>query len=102
MIIGTFKNAGDRFTGIIQTLTFTTEAVLAPARKKGDTSPDYRITTGATEIGVAWKETSEAGKSYLSVRLDDPSLPAPIACALVQSSIDQGYHLVWDRQRKRA
>jgi uncharacterized protein (DUF736 family) len=101
MIIGNFTLTDGRYTGLIQTLTFSTEAVFEPVEKKTDKSPDFRITTGDTEIGVAWKETSEAGKAYLSVRLDDPTLPAPISCALIKTGVEHGHSLVWDRKRRR-
>jgi uncharacterized protein (DUF736 family) len=102
MIIGTFKSAGSSFTGVIQTLAFTAEAVFEPANKKSDTAPDFRVTTGHTDIGAAWKKTSEAGNAYLSVQLDDPSLPAPIQCALVKTGAEHGYTLVWERRRRRS
>ncbi len=102
MIIGNFKLADDSYVGTIQTLAFTTEAVFEPADKKTDQSPDYRVTTGSTEIGVAWKETSKASNAYLSVQLDSPTLAAPIKCALVKTGAEQGYSLVWDRPRRKA
>ena len=37
--------------------------------KKSEKAPDYRVTTGNTDIGVASKKTSEAGNAYLSVQL---------------------------------
>jgi uncharacterized protein (DUF736 family) len=101
MIIGNFKHAGDTYAGTIRTLTFKIDAVFNPIGKKGEKSPDYRITTGDTEIGAAWKETSEGGKAYLSVQLDSPSLPAPIKCALVKTGAEYGHSLVWDRPRRR-
>ena len=100
MFIGNFKSAGNSYSGVIQTLTFKVEAVFEPIEKKSAKSPDYRVTTGKTDIGVAWKETSEAGNAYLSVRLDDPCLPAPIQCALVKT--EDGHRLAWDRPRQRA
>jgi uncharacterized protein (DUF736 family) len=102
MFIGNFKSAGDSYTGTIQTLTFTTEAVFEPLEKKSDKSPDYRVTNGNTDIGVAWKKTSEAsGNAYLSVQLDDPALPAPVACRLVKTGAEHSYGLAWERSRKR-
>jgi uncharacterized protein (DUF736 family) len=102
MIIGTFRPAGSSFNGVIQTLAFTTEAVFEPAdNRKSENSPDYRVTTGKLEIGAAWKKTSEAGNAYLSVQLDDPSLPAPIQCALVKTGAEHSHSLVWERQRRR-
>jgi uncharacterized protein (DUF736 family) len=101
MFIGNFKSEGDIYTGVIQTLTFTTTATFEPCEKKTENSPDYRITNGGADIGVAWRKTSEAGNAYLSAQLDDPALPAPIACRLVKVGTEQSYALVWERSRKR-
>jgi uncharacterized protein (DUF736 family) len=102
MIIGNFKRSGDGFTGTIRTLTLSAEAQIQPAEKSNDKSPDYRLTIGATDIGAAWKQTSETtGNAYLSVQFDDPSFPAPIRCALVKAGAEKSYSLLWDRPRKR-
>jgi uncharacterized protein (DUF736 family) len=101
MIIGKFNITGTGYTGVIQTLTFKTQAVFEPVEKKTDKSPDFRITNGETDIGAAWKETSEkTGNSYLSVRLDAPTLSAPISCALIKVGAEQGHTLVWERSRR--
>jgi uncharacterized protein (DUF736 family) len=47
------------------------------------------------EIGAAWKRTSKDNTLYHSVRLDDPSFPAPIFANLVP--VDDTYALVWSR-----
>ena len=65
MFIGNFKPVGDNFTGTIKTLTFKIDAVFESIEKKSEKSPDYRVTTGNTDIGVAWKKTSEVGNAYL-------------------------------------
>ena len=50
----------------------------------------------ATEFGAAWKKTSREGRDYLSLKLDDPSFPAPIYASLVAG--DDGEHmLIWSR-----
>jgi len=38
---------------------------------------------GTAEIGAAWNRTSKGGNSYISVKLDDPSFPAPVYANLV-------------------
>ena len=49
-----------------------------------------------TEFGAAWKKTArDSDREYLSVKLDDPSFPAPIYANLV--AVDDGYALVWSR-----
>lgn len=104
MIIGNFKKSDDNsFRGVIRTLTLNLEVAMEPvAKKKNDKAPDYRVTTGHTELGAAWKETSGAGNVYLSVRLEDPALPATVFCALVKTGSELGYSLVWERSRKKA
>ena len=93
--IGTFSRQNDRFTGTIATLTVKVKATIAPVAKASETAPDYRIYAGSVEIGAAWSQTSKAGRPYLSVRLDDPSFPASVMCALVET--DEGHALVWTR-----
>jgi uncharacterized protein (DUF736 family) len=99
MFIGNFTSSGENYTGVIRTLTFTTEAIFEALEKKGEKSPDYRVTNGSTDIGVAWRKTSEAGNSYLSVSLDDPALAGPITCRLVK--VGESYALAWERARKQ-
>ena len=97
--IGTFTAQGDGYTGSIKTLTLNVKAaVLRPNEKSDDKAPDYRIFAGQTEFGAAWKKTSKEDRAYLSVKLDDPSFPAPIYASLVDA--DEGYSLIWSRSRQ--
>jgi uncharacterized protein (DUF736 family) len=97
--IGVFhKNESGEYTGSIRTLTLTVKAAtLRPVEKDNDKAPDYRIAAGQTDIGAAWKKTSRENRDYLSVKLDDPSFPAPIYASLVEA--DDGYALIWSRSR---
>lgn len=98
--IGTFSKSGDgSYAGSIKTLSLNVkQAQLRPVDKESDNAPDYRIFSGGTEFGAAWKKTSrETNRDYLSVKLDDPSFPAPIYANLVDA--DDGYSLVWSRNR---
>ena len=103
MKIGDFTKKDDKsFIGTIQTLTLQLDVTMEPVTEKmGEKGPDYRVLTGYRELGAAWRETSNAGKAYLSVRIDDPALPQPLNCALVKTGAEVGYSLVWERQRKR-
>jgi hypothetical protein len=38
------------------------------------------------------------GREYLSVKLDDPSFPAPIFASLVTVEGGDGYALIWSRR----
>jgi uncharacterized protein (DUF736 family) len=50
------------------------------------------------EFGAAWKKTSAEGDEYLSVKLDHPSLPAPIYATLVESDEAGTHNLIWSRR----
>ncbi|ASD25496.1 DUF736 domain-containing protein [Brevundimonas diminuta] len=94
--IGTFTAQGDGYTGSIKTLTLNVRsATLRPNEKSDDKAPDYRIFAGQTEFGAAWKKTSRENREYLSVKLDDPSFPAPIYASLVE--VEGGHSLIWSR-----
>ena len=77
--IGTFTADKDGFTGTLRTLTLNVKAKLVP-NDKGDNekAPDFRVQAASHDIGAAWRKTSEAGREYLSVTLDDPSFPATV------------------------
>jgi uncharacterized protein (DUF736 family) len=101
-IIGTFtKQENGTLSGTIQTLTISIRATFDPTAKRGEKSPDYRITSGLAELGAAWERTAE-GTAYLSVRLDDPSFAAPVNCRLIKTGAEHGYSLIWERDRKRS
>jgi len=94
--IGAFIAQGDGYTGSIKTLTLNVRAaVLRPNEKSDDKAPDYRIFAGQTEFGAAWRKTSQQNRDYLSVKLDDPSFPAPIYASLVEA--EDGHSLIWSR-----
>jgi uncharacterized protein (DUF736 family) len=97
--IGSFSKQDDgSYAGSIKTLTLNVKtAQLRPADRDNDKAPDFRIFTGQTEFGAAWKKTSRENRDYLSVKLDDPSFPAPIYASLVDA--DDGYALIWSRSR---
>jgi uncharacterized protein (DUF736 family) len=98
--IGTFtQDDAGNFNGSIKTLTLNVKmATFRKVEKDNDKAPDFRIFAGATEFGAAWKKVSREERSYLSVKLDDPSFPAPIYASLVDA--DDGYSLIWSRSRQ--
>ena len=97
--IGNFTKSESGYAGTLRTLTVNAKARFAPAEKEKDNAPDYRVFAGTAEIGAAWKKTSEAGREYISVKLDDPSFPAPIYASLVETEGDkQTFTLIWSRR----
>jgi uncharacterized protein (DUF736 family) len=97
--IGTFTASGNGFAGSIKTLTLNIKAKFVASEKENDKAPDYRIFAGATGFGAAWKKTArDSEREYLSVKLDDPSFPAPIYASLVKIEGDEGFTLIWSRR----
>ena len=96
-IIGTFVADGDTFTGTLKTLTLNTKATLRSVEKESEKSPDFRLSTGDMDVGAGWKKTSREGRDYISVKLDDPSFPAPIYATLSETDAPGEYALIWSR-----
>ena len=108
MIIGnfTYNKAKDTYTGEIRTLTLhRSKVAFRPTQGKNGKGPDYRVIVegapGAVELGAAWKRTSEAGREFLSVSLDDPALSHPLSAALMPAEDGHGAILIWSRPAKR-
>jgi uncharacterized protein (DUF736 family) len=106
MIIGRFTLEPETgiFTGHIRTLSLHRETVsICPAARRSGRDPDYRIRINRddsdSEIGAAWKRISEAGRSYLSVLLDDPAFNAPCDAALFFDDVGTA-KLVWARAQR--
>ena len=99
--IGTFTQQADgSYSGSIKTLTLNVKtAQLRANEKSDDKAPDFRIFSGQTEFGAAWKKTArESSREYLSVKLDDPSFPAPIYASLVEDESGEAHNLIWSRR----
>ena len=96
--IGSFtRSENGIYTGEIRTLTLRVKATIRPVERENDKAPDHRVNAGGVEFGAAWtKAARETGAEYLSLKLDDPSFPAPIYATLTQG--DDGEHkLIWSR-----
>lgn len=97
--IGTFTRIENGYTGSVNTLTLNVKSVkFVPTEGDNEKGPDFRIFAGAIEFGAAWKKRSDKGNEYLSVKLDDPSFPAPIYGSLVESEGEE-LALIWARRR---
>ena len=97
--IGTFtKNEnGAGFTGAVKTLTLNVKAKFVPSEGESERGPDFRIFAGQTEFGAAWKKTSRENRDYISVKIDDPTFPAPIYATLSETDTAGEYALIWSR-----
>jgi len=101
--IGNFSKADNGFAGQIRTATLNLKARFVPTSGGSDKGPDFRIFAGTTnpiEIGAAWtKSARDTGMKYLSCKLDDPCLPAPIFASLVEDNQGPGLSLIWSRRQ---
>ena len=98
--IGTFTSTENGFTGSIRTLALNVKARIARIENPSDKGPHFRIFSGNVELGAAWQKVSAEGRDYLSVKLDDPSFPAPIYATLIEVEGEEGLQLIWSRPNR--
>ncbi|MES4992560.1 DUF736 domain-containing protein [Phyllobacterium sp. 22229] len=98
--IGTFTSTANGFSGSIKTLNLNVKARFERIENPSDKGPHFRIYSGPVELGAAWQKTSNEGRDYLSVKLDDPSFPAPIYATLVEVEGEEGLQLIWSRPNR--
>lgn len=102
--IGTFtKNADGSYSGSIMTLSVQAKNVkIVPEEARGnDNAPSHRVMVGRAEIGAGWSKTSNEGRDYLGLKIDDPSFTAPIYANLFDDAEGGAFSLIWSRQSKR-
>jgi uncharacterized protein (DUF736 family) len=95
--IGTFTSEKNGFNGSIRTLALNVKARIARVENPSEKGPQFRVYAGPVELGAAWQKTSEQGRDYLSVKLDDPSFPAPIYATLTEVEGEDDLQLIWSR-----
>ena len=101
--IGNFTVNGNGFVGTIKTLALgTIKAKIVPAERTSEKAPDYRVFAGSNiEFGAGWKKKSqEQGRDYVSLKLDDPSFPAPIYATMVEVEGEEGLQVIWSRPNR--
>lgn len=106
--IGSFTRAEDGiFEGRVLTLTVQIELKFVPnpdIEGLGSKLPDliaFAVSNNA-EIGAAWAKQEGKKPVFYTVRLDDPSWPAPLTAALFQNKVQPAlYDLVWSRNSGR-
>jgi uncharacterized protein (DUF736 family) len=101
--IGTFKKSGNELVGEIVTLSVQAKNVriVPEASPASDSAPTHRVFVGRAEIGAAWSKTSNEGRDYLGLKLDDPSFTTPIYANLFSDEDGEGYSLIWSRPTRR-
>lgn len=99
--IGSFISNGNGFTGSIRTLTLNVKAQIRRIETPSDKGPNFRIYAGNVELGAAWQRVADqTGRDYLSVKLDDPSLPSPIYATMTEVDGEDGFQLIWSRPNR--
>ena len=102
-IIGTFTPTKDGgWSGAIRTLTIDVKAKFVPNdNRESDRAPAFRIFSGTSELGAAWTQRTkdENPRDYLSIQIDDPSLPEPISAAMFAAIDGKDAKLIWNRRR---
>ena len=76
--------------------TLKAKVKIVRVQKDSEKAPDARVYAGTTELGAAWSKTSREDRSYMSVKLDDPSFSGPIFANLVESE-EGAFSLIWSR-----
>jgi uncharacterized protein (DUF736 family) len=101
--IGTFKKSSNgEFAGEIVTLSVQAKNVrIVPADRTTDNAPSHRVIVNRAEIGAAWSKTSNEGRDYLALKLDDPSFNAPIYANLFNDEDGETFSLIWSRPNGR-
>ncbi len=101
--IGIFTKSGDEFTGEIITLSVQTKGVriVPEANRSNDNAPSHRVYVDRAAIGAAWAKTSNEGRDYLCIKLDDPSFTGPIYANLFDDEGEETYSLIWSRPLPR-
>jgi uncharacterized protein (DUF736 family) len=99
-VIGTFVSTKEGgWAGAIRTLLLDVKIRFVPNdNRTNEMAPAFRIFAGDCEIGAAWRKQTagEAARKYLSVRLVDPSLSAPIFAAMFEGSNGTDAQLIWN------
>lgn len=101
--IGSFTPSNGGFTGIIKTLNLNVKAKIVRVEPTSEDAPDFRVLAGDNvEFGAGWqKQARETERDYISVKLDDPSFPAPIYATLIEVQGQEGLQLIWSRNPRR-
>ncbi|MBB3880244.1 DUF736 domain-containing protein [Sphingomonas pseudosanguinis] len=104
--IGEFTKLKTGYDGRIRTLSLNiTVAVVAAEPSDTENAPDYRVHAegeDGPEIGAGWKRSSDKAGAFVSIQLDDPTLPQPIRANLFQNGDDKtSWSLHWSRPRDR-
>jgi len=93
--IGTFTTTNSGFTAASRP-SASRPVAITPIEKRGETAPDYRgVRRQGRDRRQAGPAPSKGGREFVSLKLDDPSFPAPIYANLIER--DGQHELIWSR-----
>ena len=99
--IGSFTRDDVVYQGRIATLMLQLPDVrIVPDGAGTGNAPTHRVFSGPVEIGAAWAKQSGEGRPYISVKLDDPSLPVAIFANLFEDEGADTHSLIWSRPKR--
>ncbi|MGL3822782.1 DUF736 domain-containing protein [Sphingopyxis sp. R3-92] len=107
MIIGSFQENANSFSGHLSTLMLDAMLTIVPAQdSSAENAPDWRVLLGdaetGTEVGAGWSRTGERAGSYVALQIDDPALGVPLRANLIRIAPESdSYQLLWSRPAPR-
>ena len=108
MNIGTIK-ANDQgvLIGRVQTMAFGATIALSEVNSSNERAPAYDVLGLASDrrswvkIGALWEyHSNDSGETFLSGRIDDPSLEKPIDVAMFRQD-DGSFNVAWRRPQRK-
>ena len=108
MNIGNIKsNAEGVLIGRIQTMAFGATVALSAVTSTNERAPAYDVMALASDrrswvkIGAMWEyHSNDTGETFLSGRIDDPSLEKPIDVAMFRQD-DGSFNVAWRRPQRK-
>lgn len=112
--IGTFRSHSssdllNTLEGQISTLNFTGKLVIKREQTSDHSNaPTHKVyfvrsEAANVEIGAAWTQKikfgDRQGEEFLSVQVDDPSMPHPLSFGLFQDDEDGNWNATWRRRQ---
>lgn len=107
-----FSDSGETLVGTVSTLQLTLSITLYPTGEPADSRrPSYEIRAKNAEgrevpVGAAWLKTittpEKFGEEFLSITIDDPSLPQPLNVAAFKDAEGDTWTITFRRRQAKS
>lgn len=107
-----FSDSGETLVGTVSTLQLTLAITLYPTGEPADSRrPSYEIRAKNAEgrevpVGAAWLKTittpEKFGEEFLSITIDDPSLPQPLNVAAFKDGDGDTWAITFRRRQSKS